>query len=467
MAGQINSSADDTTIAAIATPPGPSGIGIIRVSGPSSLPIVKTLFKPHKNKTKLISHKMVYGWLIDPSSLLPVDEVMVVYMQAPNSYTREDVVEIQCHGSFLILQDILGRVLEAGAVLAAPGEFTKRAFLNGRIDLTKAEAVIELLQARTREGLKLAVSQLQGTLFDKISSVREVLLSMRAIIEVAIDFPEDDVEIMDYVAFAASFDEVIKLLAELIAAADHGKIFREGISVVIAGQPNVGKSSLLNSLLKEERAIVTAIPGTTRDTIEEYLDIKGMPVRIVDTAGIREATGEVEQIGIQRAREKQEEADLVLLMVDASKPLADIDHSVHLSVADKDLLLVLNKIDLAPDLDLTEYEKIFPDIPMVAISAKTHEGLNRLEEAIFNLVAGSSINWDPGHACVPNVRHKAALLRALSSASVVVEALRDRLPPDLVAIDLQAVLDYLGDIIGVTTAEDVLDMIFERFCLGK
>jgi tRNA modification GTPase len=389
-------------------------------------------------------------------------------MQAPHSYTREDVVEIQCHSSYLVLQEILALVLKGGAVLADPGEFTKRAFLNGRIDLTQAEAVIDLLQAKTGEGLQLALSQLQGSLHDQIAEIRDGLIAIRAVIEVAIDFPDEEVEIINHREMLNNLQtKVISPLRDLIAAAERGKIFREGISVVIMGRPNVGKSSLLNSLLKEERAIVTEIPGTTRDIIEEYLNIKGIPVRIIDTAGIRETAETVEEIGIKKARQKQESADLVLMVVDSATDLTDEDRALAESIVGQPAILVLNKTDLVADQDLQSYRDAFPEFSSVPISAKTHEGLVGLEEAIFAKVTGSSEHWDPGHTSVPNVRHVNSLTGALAASRQLAEALQVNLPPDLVAIEVQSALDHLSDIIGETTTEDILDMIFTRFCLGK
>jgi tRNA modification GTPase len=457
----------ETTIAAIATPPGPGGIGIIRISGSQALPILTTMFTPKCGTTGFFSHRLYYGWIKDPQTNQAIDEVMAVYMQAPKTYTREDIVEVQCHGSYLVLQDILSRVIALGATLAEPGEFTKRAFLNGRIDLTQAEAVIELLQAKTRGGLGLAMSQLQGRLGAVVSSIRTALITLRAIIEVAIDFPEDDVEIINAQAMGEKLERDILLpLQELIRAANQGKIFRDGISVIILGHPNVGKSSLLNALLREERAIVTAIPGTTRDTIEEFLDIKGMPVRIIDTAGIRDNAEEVEEMGIVRARKKLAEADLVLLIVDGTQPPGAADTRLYASVGDKKILLVVNKIDLLACRDSAVFAEAFPAIPRVFISAKTYEGIADLENTLFALVTGGS-DWDPGYACVPNVRQRTSLEKALTAAKRVAEGLRTELPPDLLAIELQSALDYLGDITGETTTDDILDLIFDQFCIGK
>ncbi len=458
---------DCATIAAIATPPGPGGIGIIRISGPEAKPILTRLFRPHRERP-ITSHQLTYGWLLNPANDRPLDEVMAVFMQAPHSYTCEDVVEIQCHSSYLVLQEILALVLKAGAILAEPGEFTKRAFLNGRIDLTQAEAVIELLQAKTGEGLQIALSQLQGGLHDQIAALREALLTIRAVIEVAIDFPDEDVEIINPLEMGNNLQvKVIAPLLQLIEAAERGKIFREGISVVILGRPNVGKSSLLNSLLKEDRAIVTEIPGTTRDIIEEYLNIKGIPVRIIDTAGIRETTETVEEIGIKRARQKQEAADLVLMVVDGASTLTGEDLALAESISGQPTILVLNKTDLVGDPDLQPYRDAFTGFTQVEISAKTHAGLARLEEAIFTKVSGSSEHWDPGHTSVPNVRHLNSLTGALGASRQLAVALQANLPPDLLAIEVQSALDHLTDIIGETTTDDVLDMIFTRFCLGK
>ncbi|MDH3393486.1 MAG: tRNA uridine-5-carboxymethylaminomethyl(34) synthesis GTPase MnmE, partial [Desulfobulbaceae bacterium] len=372
-------------------------------------------------------------------------------------------------GSYLVLEAVLELVLTAGAQHADPGEFTKRAFLNGRIDLTQAEAVAELLEAKTRQGLQLAVNQLHGRLHERVEMIRDQLISIRAIFEVAIDFPEDDVDILKPEELIPQIrDKAVTPMAELIANAEQGRIYRDGISAVILGRPNVGKSSLLNSLLKEERAIVTPVPGTTRDTIEEYLDIKGMPVRIIDTAGIREQAEEVEEIGIQRARAKLADADLVLLLVDASQPLTEADINLFTSITDKPVILVANKMDIAnPEQAVNDLAAAFPATTPVLLSAKTENGIDQLEEAIFTAVARQQAVKDPDHACVPNLRHKNALRLAQTACQQIMEGLADNLPADLIAVDLQAALDHLGDIVGETTTEDVLDMIFERFCIGK
>ena len=363
---------NEATIAAIATPPGAGGIGIIRVSGPQAHAILQQLFQPKNFPPTFISHRLYFGAIVHPQTHAAIDEVLAVYMRAPQTYTREDVVEIHGHGSYLLLQEILAQIVTfPGTRLAEPGEFTKRAFLNGRIDLTQAEAVAELLSAKTKEGAHLAVSQLRGGLHGEIWKIRDALVSVRAIMEVAIDFPDEEVEILDAQALKSRLaHEVAEPLATLLSRAEGGKIIREGVSVVILGRPNVGKSSLLNCLLREERAIVTEIPGTTRDTIEECLDIKGVPVRIVDTAGIRETSEAVEEIGIRRARQKLGEADLVLLVLDGVEGVQDEDRALFAVAADKKVVVVVNKIDQATSLDLGLYAAAFSGTPVVAICRK-------------------------------------------------------------------------------------------------
>ena len=466
----------EDTIAAIATPPGPGGIGIIRISGPLALGIFQKLFLPRRQTALQAydSHRLYYGWIINPQNGSPIDEVLGVYMRAPNTYTREDVVEIQCHGSYLVLQEILNLITDSGARLAEPGEFTKRAFLNGRLDLTQAEAVVDLIEARTEAGRSMAVGQLQGRLYEKVTAIRDSLVAMRALVEVAIDFPDEETDILDFASLGRQLqDEVEKPLLDLLARADEGKIYREGISAVILGRPNVGKSSLLNTLLEEDRALVTPVPGTTRDTIEEFVNIKGMPVRIVDTAGIRHTSEAVEELGIQRARAKLADAQLVLFMLDATEPVNNDDRVLYESVrqnrSNQKVLLVLNKIDIAPAVSPDRYAKELGNEPLVPISAREHRGIPELKEAIFSLVTGSrkGPGWDPGAAVVPNVRHKNALKKGLEACRRVAEGLAGDVSPDLLAIDIQSALVHLGDIVGETTTDDVLDMIFARFCLGK
>lgn len=454
------------TIAAISTPPGSGGIGIIRMSGGRALPVLKKLFSPRDSDCSFESHKLYYGHIVDPHSLRAIDEVLAVYMRSPRSYTREDVVEIHCHGSFLVLQGVLELILSQDVALAEPGEFTKRAFLNGRIDLTQAEAVIDILSARTRKGVDMAQEQLSGALYNRIDVIRKSIAHMRAVVEVAIDFPDEDVDIIDHSGLIAQLEtEVEGPLAGLVANADQGRIYREGISVVIAGLPNVGKSSLLNTLLQEERALVTEIPGTTRDTIEEYIDIHGMPVRLVDTAGIREEAEQVEVLGIRRAKSLINEADLVLFMLDGGRSISDADLNLFAEVKHKPLIVVVNKTDIAVDVE-SAIEGVEFDGPRVQISAMTQTGIDELKDTIFSRVAEGAEQWEEG-GCAPNLRHKAALVRAYEASLRIKDALLAGLTTDLIAVDLQDCLDHLGDIVGETTTEDILDVIFEQFCLGK
>jgi len=459
-------SSSPETIAAISTPPGAGGIGIIRISGEQSLPVLKKIFVPKDPACSFTSHRFYYGHIQRAADQKILDEVLTVFMAAPQTYTREDVAEIHCHGSFLVLTNVLELVMEQGIKLADPGEFTKRAFLNGRIDLTRAEAVIDVLAAKTRKGVDLAQEQLSGALYKKIEPIRKSLIHMRAIIEVAIDFPDEDIEILNHNDLIRQMEEeVADPINHLLQQAEQGRIYREGVTIVIAGLPNVGKSSLLNTILQEERALVTAVPGTTRDSIEEYVDINGMPVRIIDTAGIREDAGEVEELGIKRAKELINKADLILFMIDGSRAVTDEDRRLYKTVAHKPLLQVISKIDICTDNSLDIASLGGPD-QSIKISAKKQLGIDQLKQAIFDLITTGTEQWEEG-GCAPNIRHKHALSAAGEAAKRIVDALHTRLSADLIAVDLQECLDMLSDIVGETTTEDILDVIFEQFCLGK
>ncbi len=454
------------TIAAIATAPGTGGIGIVRISGTRAPAILRALFQPRNPRTSYRSHHLYYGTIrADDGTVL--DEVLAVHMRAPKTYTTEDVVEIHCHGSHLALQGVLAQVLKQGARPARPGEFTLRAFLGGRIDLTRAEAVVDLLGAKSSSGLHMALSQLEGELQRRVEEIRRTLVTMLAGIEVAIDFPDDEVEIMDRQQLDRKLkSEVEEPLRELIEQADQGRIFREGAMVVIAGRPNVGKSSLLNALLKEERALVTPVPGTTRDTIEEYIAIRGVPIRLIDTAGIRDDAGTIEELGIRRARNKLTDADLVLLMIDGSRPLSAADHELYQQVESRDPLLVINKIDIGGKEGTDDYRRLFPHRRRLFISAAKQMGLDRLQEAIYSRLTGDAGHWD-GKTCAPNTRHRVIFEKTLEACIRLRQGLNSGLPADLIAVELQGALDSLADIIGITTTEDVLETIFSRFCIGK
>ena len=460
----MNLSNVEETIAAISTPPGAGGIGIIRMSGEKSLAILQLLFIPKDPGCTYRSHQLYYGHIHHPENGKILDEVMAVIMKGPHSYTREDVVEIHCHGSFLILQNILDIIVSNGAGLASPGEFTKRAFLNGRIDLTQAEAVIDILSAKTRKGVDLAQEQLSGGLYRLIEPIQKSVTAMRAVVEVAIDFPDEDIDIVDTAKMRSELDvDVISPLKKLINNVPQGRLYREGISLVIAGRPNVGKSSLLNTILQEERALVTEIPGTTRDSIEEIIDIHGVPVRIIDTAGIRSNAGEVEELGILRAKDLINKADLVLFLLDGSVPVTDEDKSLYDEVSHKPVIAVINKIDLGRRHDIGSIGIVGDP---VEISAKNQQGIERLRTSIFDKITSGKEQWEED-ACSPNLRHQVALKKAMLAAERVLSTLQMGLTNDLIAVDLQECLDCMGEIVGETTTDDILDVVFEQFCLGK
>ncbi len=457
----------EATIAAIATPPGPGAIGVIKISGNLAEKILKRLFKPLKPLKEFQSHRLYYGFIKDPRTGELVDEVLVTLMRKPRSYTREDVAEIYGHSGYLVLTKILELVLREGARLAEPGEFTKRAFLNGRIDLSQAEALLDLINARSEEALRLALNQLRGALAEKILALKEALLSALAVVEVAIDFPEEDVELLSHYDLARELEEnVLMPLNKLLATYQRGRLYREGIAVVIAGRPNVGKSSLLNALLLEERAIVTPIPGTTRDVIEEFANIKGLPIKLIDTAGLRETEDLVEGIGVKRAREKIAEAEIVIFMVDGSQEPSEEDFRLYEEIKERPHLVAVNKIDIAGEETLNLWKKAFPHERLVFISAKEGEGIEALAEQIFLLVTGGRSKEIPQVA--PNLRQKMALEKAREALERAVANLKKpTVYPELVAVDLREALSSLGEITGEATTEDLLDRIFSNFCLGK
>ncbi|WP_339133142.1 MAG: tRNA uridine-5-carboxymethylaminomethyl(34) synthesis GTPase MnmE [Candidatus Electrothrix sp. GW3-4] len=462
----------DETIAAIATAPGIGGIGVIRISGSAAAAVLQRLFVPHRRESlhadgSFPSHRLFYGTVRDRHGTV-LDEVMAVFMRAPHTYTREDVAEIQCHGSYLVQQAILAEILAVGTRAAEPGEFTKRAFLAGRIDLTQAEAVIDLLQAQSMGGVELAVGQLRGQLYQRIAAIRDALVEILAIVELALDFPDDETDILVADRLLGQVQEGVEQpLLLLLALADQGRVIREGIKAVIVGQPNVGKSSLLNQLLQEERALVTEIPGTTRDTIEELISVQGVPVHLIDTAGIREHEDAVEELGIERARQKMQEADLVLFVVDASQGLSERDRSLYASLDDRKRVVVFNKIDIADTGLLQELNSFFGAVSQVQTAAKSGVGIAELREAVYQTIIGEEEEVNERISCAPNLRHKMILEKTLVACSQVRQTLLLGGPADLLAVDLRAALDHLADIVGLTTSDDILDVLFSRFCLGK
>jgi tRNA modification GTPase len=441
------------TIAAISTPIGEGGIGIVRLSGADARSIAERLCP-----VDLEDRRLVHGHVIDPESGETVDEVLVAYMRSPRTYTREDVVEINCHGGPMPLQRVLGLALRHGARLATPGEFTLRAFLNGRVDLAQAESVLDVIQAKTQASLRLAVDGLGGRLSKQVREVRRELMDVLAYLTARIDFPEDEVEEQDV---AGPLEGVRSTLRELIAGADAGIVYRQGVRTAIVGRPNVGKSSLLNRLLGQSRAIVTAVPGTTRDTLEEVVNLKGVPFLLVDTAGIMDGADEVEALAVERSRRAIEQADFVLFVVDASEPLADSDRQIMGLLEGKEVLVAANKSDLPPRAALGEIPWL-----RVSTSALTGEGLAGLENGMVDAVLGGRVVTSDA-ALVTNPRHKEALVRAEGHVAQAGKTVADGLPEDFTTIDLTAALNALGEITGETVTEDLLEAIFSRFCIGK
>lgn len=454
------------TIAAVSTTIGEGGIAIIRVSGEKSLKIVSGIFKG-KNDRKLDdikSYTMRYGYIINKENGEPIDEVIVSYMKAPRSFTAEDVVEVNCHGGFVATNRVLEEVIRNGARLAEPGEFTKRAFLNGRIDLSQAEAVIDIITAKTDLSMKSALSQAGGRISTEISKLRNELLEIIAHIEATVDYPEDDLEEVTCEKTSEDIKRIINEIDELLDSANEGKILRDGLKTVIVGKPNVGKSSLLNALLKEKRAIVTDVPGTTRDVIEEYISIDGIPIQIVDTAGIRETHDIVEKIGVEKSKEKINEADLIILLLDVSRGLNQEDKEIINYIKDKKYIVLLNKSDLDGKIDKDEIRKLNSDY-LLEVSAKTGEGLQKLKTMIKNMFFNGNIKAED--IFITNNRHKEALIRAKESCLSSLNALADTYSIDLASIDIRNAWYGLGEITGESLEEDIIDKIFSEFCLGK
>lgn len=454
------------TICAISTAIGEGGIAIIRVSGDKALEIVSKIFRPKNGKDikEMKTYTMRYGHIVDINTEELIDEVIISYMKGPRSFTAEDIVEINCHGGVTSTNKVLENTLKAGARLAEPGEFTKRAFLNGRIDLSQAEAVMDLITAKTELAMKSALMQSGGSLSQRINKLNEYLLNVLALIEYAVDFTEDDEEIDPTIPIRVreSLDKAHNDIEKLLKSADEGKIIRDGLSLAIVGKPNVGKSSLLNVLLKEKRAIVTDIAGTTRDVIEEYINLDGIPVKIIDTAGIRETEDVVEKIGVERSREKINEADLVLLVLDSSRELDKEDMEIIEAIKDKKAIVLLNKIDLENKLNNSVIDK-FENI--IKISAKEDIGIDGLKNEIKNMFFSGKI--DSESLIISNSRHKQALIRAEENCNEALVRLNNNEYLDLISIFVTAALKALGEITGSELEEDLVNKIFKEFCCGK
>lgn len=450
------------TISAVSTPPGEAGIGIVRLSGPRALEIADALFVSARGRrpSKTRTHRLLYGHVVDPASGEPVDEVLLAVMRAPETYTREDVVEINCHGGMVPLRRVLELTLDSGARLAGPGEFTRRAFLNGRIDLSQAEAALDLIRARTVQAERLALGQLRGALSGRVGALRERLIEVCAHLEAWIDFPEEEIEPAAADGIIARTSEVMEEVSAMSRSYQQGRLYRDGLRAVIAGRPNVGKSSLLNALLERDRAIVTEMPGTTRDVIEECVNIKGLPLVVIDTAGIRQTRDMAEEEGVRRSLMAIEEADLVLAVLDASEPPGEGDSELLLRLDGVNAVLVLNKCDL-PEAPL----ELPAGFPAFRASARTGEGIEALKEGIFERFQAGAGGGEA--LMVTNLRHKLALDAAHLSLGAAQSALERSEPLEIAALEMREALGHLGAIVGEVSTDDILDRIFSEFCIGK
>ena len=453
-----------STIAAISTAPGVGGIGIIRLSGEETFNIIEKIFVP-KNKSKEIKgYTFKYGNIINPKTNEILDEVLVSYFIKPRSYTMENMCEINSHGGNIVMQNILEVCLENGAELAEPGEFTKRAFLNGRIDLSQAESIIDIINSKTKKESKASLKQLEGFLSKKIKSIRKKIMDVMVDIEANIDYPEYDIEEVTEKKVENMLKSIEKELMSLKNTFDNGKIIKDGINVAIVGKPNAGKSSLLNALLKEERAIVSKYKGTTRDSIEELMNIDGIPIKIIDTAGIREASDEVEKIGIERAKEIADNADLLIAIFDISANIEDIE--IIDLIKDKKAIIVLNKIDLIQDNINVDSRISNLNKKIIKISALNKDGVEKISETIVEMFKINEINLDDG-IIVTNTRHKNLINKAINSTENAQISLENKMPMDIVAIEIKNVLEDLGEITGEDVSENIINEIFAKFCLGK
>lgn len=467
---------ENDTIAAISTPIGESGIGIVRLSGPKTIEIAKKIFRDKKLKIRNIedfsSYTAHYGLLVGPNNEEIIDETILILMKKPKSYTREDTIEFNCHGGILLLRKVLEAVISCGARIAEPGEFTKRAFLNGRIDLSQAEAVIDLIQAKTERSLKSSLAQLEGSLKKKITDLREKIVKIAAEIEAPMDFPDQDIEELDLMEMQERIEGVLKEVAALLDTLDYGKILKEGVNTVIVGKTNVGKSSLFNTLLRENRAIVTPLPGTTRDTIEELLNIKGIAFRIIDTAGIKNPENIIEKISIKRTRKfLEKKADLILAMFDVNTLLSEEDLEVIQEInkareRKKKAIVIENKIDLKEKIERQKLFNLLNIKEDVRISLKDKIGIDQLEDELVKAVFNGLVIPENG-VIINNIRQADALKRAKSGLEYVLEGIKKKMPHDFLTIDLKEALDSLGEITGDSVSDEIINNIFSRFCIGK
>ena len=457
-----------STIVAISTAPAIGGIGIVRISGDKSFEILEKIFiqKNPQDIKDIKGYRIKYGKIINPETKREIDEVLVSYFKKPKSYTTEDMCEINSHGGTIVLREILGLCLKNGAILAEPGEFTKRAFVNGRIDLTQAEAIIDIINAKTSREAHESLNQLEGFLYKKINAIKAEILDLMVSIEANIDYPEYDVEEVSNKESIAKLESIEQELVKLSKSFENGKILKEGLKLAIIGRPNAGKSSLLNSILKEDRAIVTDIAGTTRDIIEEQVIIEGIPFKIIDTAGIRNAKDRIEQIGIEKSKKAAKESDVIIAVFDNSVELNDEDKEILKLLRDKKAIIILNKTDLSSKMLESNKEIKEVNKPIVKMSVKKEEGLENLFAELVKMFNLNEINLD-NEIIITNIRHQDLINKAIESTRMAIEDLKMNMPIDVVAINIKQILEHLGEITGDNVSEDIIKSIFAKFCLGK
>ena len=458
---------DFDTITSISTPMGEGAIGIVRLSGPQAIEFGDILYKGKKKLSEVETHTINYGHIIDPETNETVEEVMVSVLRAPKTFTREDIIEINCHGGILTINRILELTMTYGARMAEPGEYTKRAFLNGRIDLSQAEAVMDFIRSKTDRASKVAMNQIEGRLSDLIKKQRQSILEILAQVEVNIDYPEyDDVEDATTDFLLEQSKRIKEEINQLLETGAQGKIMREGLSTVIVGRPNVGKSSMLNNLIQDNKAIVTEVAGTTRDVLEEYVNVRGVPLRLVDTAGIRDTEDIVEKIGVERSRKALSEADLILFVLNNNEPLTEDDQTLFEVIKNEDVIVIINKTDLEQRLDVSELREMIGDMPLIQTSMLKQEGIDELEIQIKDLFFGGEVqNQDMTY--VSNSRHISLLKQARQSIQDAIDAAESGIPMDMVQIDLTRTWEILGEIIGESASDELIDQLFSQFCLGK
>ncbi|WQK79175.1 tRNA uridine-5-carboxymethylaminomethyl(34) synthesis GTPase MnmE [Staphylococcus pseudintermedius] len=455
------------TITSISTPMGEGAIGIVRLSGHDAVEIADKLYKGKHLLKDVPTHTINYGHIIDPETEEVVEEVMVSVLRAPRTFTREDIVEINCHGGILTINRVLELTMTYGARMAEPGEYTKRAFLNGRIDLSQAEAVMDFIRSKTDRASKVAMNQIEGRLSDLIKRQRQSILEILAQVEVNIDYPEyDDVEDATTEFLLERSQEIKQEIQKLLDTGVQGKIMREGLSTVIVGKPNVGKSSMLNNLIQDNKAIVTEVAGTTRDVLEEYVNVRGVPLRLVDTAGIRETEDIVERIGVERSRKALSEADLILFVLNYNEPLTEDDRKLYEVIKNEDAIVIINKTDLEQRLDLAEVETMVGDMPIIQTSMLQQQGIDELEIQIRDLFFGGEVQ-SQDMTYVSNSRHISLLKQAKNAIQDAIDAAEMGVPMDMVQIDLTRTWEIIGEIIGESASEELIDQLFSQFCLGK